>query len=105
MTVAARKKYTKPMLGRIMVHFDCMTACVTFHLGAMMMGAQRTDIATLANWKGAVKTSGEMSGNAMLGNAAVACLDFVGALRLVRLRWVRGQASRPKNGWRKLVKP
>ena len=86
MTVAARKKYTKPMLGRMMVHFDCMTACVTFHRGAMMMGAHSTDIATLANWKGAVKTSGEMSGNAMLGSAAVACLDLICALRFVRLR-------------------
>lgn len=73
MTVAARKKYTKPKLGRMTVHFERMTCCVTFHLGAMMIGAHSTEMATLENWKGPVKTSGEMSGKAMFGSAAVAC--------------------------------
>ena len=49
MTVAARKKYRKAMLGMIMDHRDLATASVIFDRGAMMIGAHKTEIATLQN--------------------------------------------------------
>ena len=50
---------------------DFAMASVSFHLGAMMIGAHSTDMATFENWKGGISTSGETSGNSMLGNAAI----------------------------------
>lgn len=58
------------MLGTIIDQRDLAIASVTFHLGAMMMGAHNTDMATLENWNGGIRTSGEISGKGTFKKAA-----------------------------------
>lgn len=61
------------MLGMTMDQRDLAMASVTFHLGATMMGAHSTDMATFENWNGGISTSGLMSGKGMF-RKAVTCV-------------------------------